>query len=858
MGLESKCSGADARAPRYSVQVASYINTATADARVTDLNARGFRFFSYAVNIPGKGRWYRVATEPYQSHKAARAAGMELKKRGVIKDFVLIKTVAGDTTGASKKIKPKDRSTPAKIAFPPKLKSTPVPASPKDKLLSPGMPKAMKTDLPAKSTEKITPQPIPLAGRVEAVAPQPVPLSGRVEAVAPQPVPLARSAETILPRPLTENKEAVTRAPANNVHDSAMRDFINQRYEDALSKFEALAAAGGKETTLRRIADCYYFSGRKGNNRYLLKATEQYREIIKKNPAAQRENAQALYRLADSYRLLNFSYEALAEFNALCLKHPESIYVPDAFFMAGKMAYQVERFSPALQTFKTYIKKYPDGKYEKAAYFAVGACYSKLRQLNDAKIWYENALKKWPVMEDLPEDWLSQLGEMYYMTRKYDEALAVFVVYLNLYPEGRAYKDTLCKVADSFEKTGRLPMALKISSLIIKRFPDTREARQSAFLMATIGTANPTLKLPHSIFTGRDYFRDPISAYDTMAEKKNDPKMAEELAFRKMMIQYKKGMYRQTFDTGHLLLDKFPSGTYRKKIEENLVLSAGHLLDDLYSKKDYIAVAQLYFQSTGKILLNDGDFGMLLNIATALKEIGLGEQAIAIFQKMRSKFPTDRRINEPRLAEAQINYSLGRTQEAREILETLLAKASEQNRETMQRANGLMGEICFREHRFKEANRFYLSALPVGETTADMAVMRKRYADSLKETDRDADALKNYLMVLETCAGDSQKCPDALMMGSYEGAGDCLYDSGSIREAISMHENALRYKPLEADRRQCILFKIGRDYARLDDTALAEKSFGLVKNDTDNAFWSTIVDHYLTHKNWTEKYGEYL
>ena len=833
----SECFCTNAQGAQYSVQVASYINATTATAQIAGLKAKGYPFFCRAVNIPGQGRWYRVVTGTYQNRNAAIAAGMALKKKGLIQNFVIIKTSPGDITGGSEKNKPVIAG-PVVSAY---RETGPVPAAEKAKTASPDNRTPVAPSSPVTPAKKIVQPPVPLVPPPKKIVSPDQKITAPVTQVVPK------------------NQAAVVLTPDGKNDDSAMRDFIAQRYEDALPKFEKLAATGNRENALRRMADCYYFLGRKGNKQYLLKSIDLYRKNIKQNPDALRENAQARYRLADGYRHLNFFYEALAEFDNLCLQHPESIYAPDALFMTGKMNYRIQRFDRALEKFKVYIKKYPDGRYDKAVYLAVADCYSRLHQFDDANFWYANALKKLPGLENIPEESLSQLGATYYFTRKYDDALAVFMVYLNLFPEGRAYKDTLVKMARIFEKKGQLPMALNLLSLILERYPDTREARQSALLMADIGLDNPTLELPRAIFTGKQYYHDPISTYEEMAKENIDPGMAEELAFRKGTAQLKKGQYRQALDTCRLLLDRFPTGDHRKAVTENYLSSAGHLLDELYAKKDPIAVVQFYFNANEEILLNAGDFDMLSKIALCLKKTGLNEQAIAVFKKIYERFPTADRINEVRLAEAHIDYDMGRHEKAREILKTLLTKSSGPDKKTVETARRLMGDICFNEQAFKEASGYYLETMAAGETTAnDMAAVRKKYADALKEMGRYAEALANYQIVLKNGADDSHKYPDAVMMDSYEGAGDCLYACKSIQAAISMYEKAMQYKPLEAGRQKFMLFKIGRCYARIDDTAMAEKAFGPLKEDTDDDFWSTLADNYLTHKNWTEKYGKYL
>ncbi len=609
--------GTTAKGGYFSVQVASYINEAAAHAEIAALKVRGYQFSCYAVNIPKKGTWYRVATGKYQSRKAAIKAGSILKEKKIIHDFIIVKNKTGDTTAASAKTTPKAGAIPAKSA----ISNRPDPARiPMPQKANPAFPD-MQTRIASATVVK----------SVETTAPP-------VVLVAPPEAPPALTSPRAPARSLPAFSDcpapAVALVPAITPYDRAMGDFIAQRYEDALPKFKEIADTGNNQKALRRVADCYYFLGCNENKQYLLKAIEQYRMTIKNNPDDHRENAQALYRLADGYRVLNFYYEALAGFKDLYRQYPESAYAPDAVFMLGDMNYKVNRFNRAIDKLKTYIERFPDGRHIKDAHFAMGSCYSKLRQLNDATVWYTTALKKWPDLADIPEDSLSQMGATYYAGGRYNDALKVFFVYLNLFPEARDYKAIFCKVAQIFEKTGQLPMALKLSSLIMERYPDTREALESAIVMANIGAEHPALKLPGAIFTGQHYYLDPLSAYDEIAQKNADPGMAEELAFRKGDVQLKKGMYRQAFDTCRLFLKKFPAGPRHTAVEKNFVKCAARRVDDRYSQKDHMAVAQMYFISEREILMTGGDFDLLSKIGSRLKVIGLSQQAVEIFKKI--------------------------------------------------------------------------------------------------------------------------------------------------------------------------------------------------------------------------------
>ncbi|HUV49865.1 MAG TPA: tetratricopeptide repeat protein [Anaerolineae bacterium] len=658
------------------------------------------------------------------------------------------------------------------------------------------------------------------------------------------------------------HKDKVDPSPKadTDLYDGAMSDFTSGRYKNALIKFKEMVKTKKNETAMRRIADCHYFLGENGDKQHASEAIDQYREIIQNYPGSKKENAQATYRLAESYSRLTFYYEALMEFKNLYSKYPESDYAPESLYMAGKMYYKTKKFSEAIEKFKEYIKRFPDGKHAGDAYFAVGNCYSQMRQFNDADIWYGNALEKWPALENIPEDTLLNLGAHYFQTGKYDNALEFFFVYVNLFPDGKHCSGTLYKIARSFEAMGQLRSALKALSLVVERYPGSVEARESAIIMANIGVKDPEIKLPAYILAGMDYYAAPIKTYEKMTGKLSGLDMEEELMFRKGEALIKGKKYQESFDNYRSLLGRFPYGTHRKEGEKKLILSAGRLIDDHYSKKDYIAVSDVYFNSDKDLLFKNGDFDMLFKIGSSLKEMGLLEDAAGFFGKMTGVFGKNKRASGLLLEMAKIDYARGSYEEAKKRLEGLHENYSGVDKSIAIAATKLLGDISYKEGLLKEAAGFYSKALGSETGVEDGAAIRKKYADSLKGMGLYSSALINYNRVLKNC-GDLQKCSAPVIMDSYEGLADCLYNKGKYQQAILMYEQSLMKSGdgvSEGKQNMWTLFNIGRGYANLSNKPMTDKSFISLKGEIGDEFWPRVVDYYLADKNWAEKYEKYV
>jgi len=779
----------------YTVQVASYKNIDGAAALIGLLKAQGHAPFCRTVEIPGKGEWRRVCVGRYTSREEALRAGENLRKRGIIKRFVTVKTDPQEKVAVLGRKTAKERGAPA----PPLLLK-----------------------------KKISPAPVLTQG---TTAPH-----DTKDAVSP--------------------KKDIT-ATKTGLYENALSDFSSERYGDALQKFEKILGVDKDETVRRRIADCHYFLGKTGDKGHLSKAVDYYRSVIRNYPGLNSENITSTYRLADSYRRLNLHCEALVEFKKVYANYPESGYTSEALYVMGTISYERKRFAEAIEIFKEYIQRFPDGSHIRDAYFGVGDCYSRMRQFNDANVWYDNALKKWPTLEDIPKDALRRLGIHRFQTGRYNDALGLFFAYLNLFPDGEASRDTLYAIARCFEKAGQLSSALTTLCLVIERYPESREAKESALIMANIGVDNPGIPVPGYIFAGMNGYRDPIEVYRAMEGNLSDPGMREEVLFRKGVALIKKKRYREACEAGRSLLAAFPGGRYREAGEKNLMVAAGHLIDDYYAKEDYISVVDLYFDLDRDGLFRSGDFGMLSQIGKSLTEMSLLDHAAGFFEEMIRVFGNEEHARGLLLDMAKIDYGRGRYADAKKRLQPLIEACSGIDHEAEAAARSLMGNILYEEGAYRDAAGCYAALLEPRTDPGTDAAIRKRYADTLREMGMYASALVHYTRSLKECGGAGRQYCGPLDLQCYEEMGDCLYRTGRYEQAIRMYQRSLDSTP-EGTCSRWARVNIGRGYAKLGGDLVPAEWPVMPQGEGNDEFWSRVVDYYRADQKWTEQYGPYI
>ncbi|OPL16152.1 MAG: hypothetical protein AVO38_08760 [delta proteobacterium ML8_D] len=668
----------------------------------------------------------------------------------------------------------------------------------------------------------------------------------------------------------TDSKIKDQKIKETSLYDAAMKDFESGSYKNALSKLELIIQHkdlryANKEFILRRIGDIYYLLGMKGegNKKYLLKAINNYRNLIRDYPDSKKEDSLlTTYRLAKSYEYLHLYQESLIEFQHLYSRYPESEHIAEATFKIAKMYYRMGRHDRAIEQFKEYIKKFPDQGHVKDAYFCIGDCYSQLRQFNDANDWYGKALKKWPSLEKVSKSNILNLGSFYLDTERYDQALKTFSAFLNMFPEEKYSKEVINKLARSFIGADQVSLGLKILGFIIRNYPKSKEAYESAVIMADIETKNSKVRKPIVVDIRTLNSTIKVPAYNSICDDiiltANNIKLEDEIPFLKGYALLKGGSYKQSFDIYHSLLGQCVYENYKEASEKCLILSANYLINEYHSKNDHIAICDIYFKTHKYGLYKYGDFDTLIKIGNNLRNIGLLTCAIEHFRKMIDPFKKHEKIKDIFLDMAKLDYDRANYDEAERGLNTLLKNQFHTDKKILINAKKLLGDIYYRKGLFENAACLYSEVLSFADGFECMADVYRNYANSLRERGLYSSAFINYKRAVKLYKNkESRIYSSQIVVDSYEGLGDYFYNEGRYQKAISMYEQAVNHDQ-ESAQRPWTIFNIGRGYLHLGNSAMAEKSFSSLKGEGADEFWSKLIDYCIYDNAWTERHGKCL
>lgn len=877
----------------YAVHIASYKKIANVYTSSELLKKKGLKPFYRSVNVPGKGTFYRIFADSCESRSAAINSGKKLKQLGIIKEF--------DVLEIEKSSDPRKNSPPATKTVDSKrntgksVTSSGDPDSLRAKakeIIAEQAGKSEQSMIDEPSDPQKNPPPVTKTVDSERDTGESITSSGdqdssrtkSKEVIAEQ---AGKSEQSMIRKPIdlkkkhpsatkivdsksgtssenlwssyTNMETESTKERETVLFQAAVKDFEEEKYEDALGKFNEILlsdslASDQKEIALRRAADCYFNIEKRKETQNFQEAINSYKSLISKYSTSE-EVALIRFKLAQSYAGSKMNHEAIRELKVLCRDYPKAECIPDALYLMGTVYHRMKRYREAVEKFRTYVKRNGNGKYAKPAYFQIGDCYSRMKKFKNADYWYRKALKRWPDLEDISQDNLLTLGSHYFRTGQYEKALETLIVYINLYPGDENSKQVLYSLARSFVGVGKDSLGLKVLSLVMEKYPESEEAKESAVIMADIGVRDPGINVPNYIFCGMGNYRDPIGTYNRFEGKFNDPVKEREILYQKGCGLLKMKKYRDAFDTFYTLLGRTNIGKRKGESERLLVLCGCYLVDSLYPQKDYINIADIYFKTHRNGLFEHGELPMLFKIGDSLYETGLLNQAGRVYSKMADMKITEAERKKVLLALAKVEFDENHYEDAKKTANELMKDQSAGDRITSIKAADLTGDIFYRQGKYEKAAGYYSEVISSGIYSDGITEVYKKYADALKKGGFFPTALINYRKAVENCRmNDNTRL---LCEKSYEGLGECFYHEGYYDKSVEMYK---KFQTVSSNGEQDLwgLYWMGRSYLNNNDKTGADQIFSSVREKGKEEFWSTIINYCVDEKRWSDTLRRYV
>ncbi len=526
----------------------------------------------------------------------------------------------------------------------------------------------------------------------------------------------------------------------------------------------------------------------------------------------------------------------------------------EALYAEAVDHYRKGRYPKAVDTFRSYIQQYAGKPRSKASFFWIAECHSQMQDPKKADEAFREALKRWPDFQDVPREALVSLGFHFFRQGAHDQLIGTFSYYVNIYPEDPFRKEMLYLIARSLTEMQQYEPALKVFSTVIEKYPDTKEATESAIIMANIGVKSPGLRLP-AYMTGTQYYRDPAATYDMVLSKQLPSlEITERILFQKAYALLQAKLYRQAFQASLAQLKRFPNGRCKDAGLATLKAATEQLVDEDYGKADYLRVADTYLTAYEGAWVKAIDFGTGSKIADSLRQIGLYRETrrVAEHLLMIEKEGRNRRALLVMVADVSIRER--HYDEAERLIAELEKETATPGRDDRIALRRLQGDLYLKKGLFEKAAAAY--AETAGEGAADAAALHRNYGIALRFSDACPSALQQFQLAIRQSeknkAGNSQVLQDSLA-----GVGDCYLKTRKYPEAITAYRQAVDSAQSGAQN-PWTLYNLGKGYVEMRNLTEANRVFSELKVRTGDDFWNKTIDYTLSDAAWTEKYRKYL
>ena len=516
--------------------------------------------------------------------------------------------------------------------------------------------------------------------------------------------------------------------------------------------------------------------------------------------------------------------------------------------------YRKVKYSSAIDAFRSYIRQFAGGPRSKACFYWIAECQSQMQDRKKADEAFGEAIRRWPDYRDIPRETLVSLGFHYFRQGAFDSVIGVFSYYINLYPQDPFRKEMSYLIARSLTEMQQYDSALRAFGAVIEKYPDTKEAVESAVIMANIGVKTPGLKLPVHM-AGAEHYRDPVATYDKVLEKDLPSlELTERILFQKAYALYQRKQYREAFLASFTQLKRFPNGRCRDAGLQTLKGSTELLVHEDYARGDYLRVADTFLSAYEGAWVKSVDFETGYRITDSLRRVGLYREARRVADHLLMIERDGRNRNALLVIAADVSYRERHYDEAERLVTELSRQAAMLDREDRQALQRLQGDLYLRKGQYPKAAASYADV--AGEGMPDAAALHRSYGVALRFSDACPSALQQFDLAIRQSAKD-KAANSRVLQDALAGSGDCYLLTRKYGEAVAAYKQAVE-SAQGGSQNPWTLYHLGKGYVELKNLSETHRVFSELKVRTGDDFWNKTIDYTLSEAAWTEKYRKYL
>lgn len=522
---------------------------------------------------------------------------------------------------------------------------------------------------------------------------------------------------------------------------------------------------------------CYFYK-----NQYL-KAFDIFQSLLNE-PSLQDAT---LYWMGETYFKGSDYRQAQAYYKKIIKNHPESEYIPQAYYSLGWSFFEQGNYENAIIYFHNIIDKFSTHTLSEDALFKIGESYLSTSQYTNSINTFEQYIRQYPKFEQLPNAFF-YLAESYYYNNNFLEANTYYAkasehsrnphisymseigmgwIYLKLqkfslaerhfYEAGILARKNNFSIEEILLGEGSLYTEIEQYTQAIKKYDEFLNLfpKNPRILDAMLGKANALYLLQK--------YDDSIKAYKNIINNTKDQPSSDiiqKIYYGIAWSYLKQGKFNDAIQAFKIIVDQ----------TDNAVVKASALsqIGDAYQEAEKLTQALSIYDK----ILNEyaeslyADYAQFQQGITLLK-LDRTESAKSSFQSLKSNFPNSNYLNE-------VDYYLGfahfQNQEWTESIHYVesFLKNTNQKKSFSTQATYILALAYFHQTNYKKSLKLFKKV--VNETLTQPSIQQTAeifIGKSLFQLNRNNEAIKHFRQICQLYPSTEAHQDALLWLGSY-------------------------------------------------------------------------------------------
>jgi len=636
-------------------------------------------------------------------------------------------------------------------------------------------------------------------------------------------------------------------------YQSALKQFQEKNYAKAIESFNSFRNAFPKSKYLSHIyfllAEAQYQRAFREPHPIYEKALEAYKDASRRFPKS-KFAGHASDRIAFIYSDMGYILEAKTKYEERLKANPSSPYTFARKNNLALMMLRDGKYEEAYAAFKRLLIKSPKNIAARPALFEIAHHYYEQKDFKRSIEVYKDSAARWPSELNEQQEINFNMGNIYFLQKKYSLARAHFFDLINLAPDDPKAHLALNMIGDSYLLQARHRDALAVFDESSKRDSGSSASQYGKIRMADIGVIDSRLKVKDIIYNTDPYYK-PFQAYEEILNDAKDVEILAEVTLSHGIAFLKEQNYLKAIEEFKKLLPLGPDSRFynkaKKYIQQALVFSVdkysrqGGVLPILYSYSDFASL------SLGKV----NSLKTVLQIGEAYQAIGMFPQALRFYERVKKLDAIDLYRDRIFLNLGQIHLEQNNYKEAELVARSFLRNYSKSPQVPV--AIRLLASSLTGRKKYNQALKVYkrLLAGPKENISETHFLMGETY----QNLNNPPAAVKEYRQAIKTFDRTARIIPESLRKAYYN-LGFVLFQNRKYSEAAKALQSARRLFP-EQPQTDWADYLLVESYENMKNPAKATATLnGLIQSKNTDDLLKQAAESKLKFLDWQKEFKD--